>query len=212
MLAWLARKKQNILTPQPCLHTLMQTLLSANQSAYYFSYFIKAYSSASLLCSVVNYLFYDDDVSINFFNHFPYSYLFTLPFFYPAHSFVHRYSCLNIIFCTSAHSLETLYGYFWRNEVPMIAINETTILDIKRWHDHIAIPIKVDDVSGMMMAKKCAAHSEFLFCLLNLLLFIFSCFHCICGWASLLVTLPSKTMAAKQQFHSKTDDLMENAW
>ena len=34
VLAWLARKKQNILTPQPCLHTLMQTLLSANQSAH----------------------------------------------------------------------------------------------------------------------------------------------------------------------------------
>ena len=33
LLAWLAREKQNILTPQPCLHTLMQTLLSANQSA-----------------------------------------------------------------------------------------------------------------------------------------------------------------------------------
>ena len=33
VLAWLAREKQNILTPQPCLHTLMQTLLSANQSA-----------------------------------------------------------------------------------------------------------------------------------------------------------------------------------
>ena len=33
VLAWLARKKQNILTPQPRLHTLMQTLLSANQSA-----------------------------------------------------------------------------------------------------------------------------------------------------------------------------------
>ena len=32
MLTWLARKNQNILTPQPCLHTLMQTLLSANQS------------------------------------------------------------------------------------------------------------------------------------------------------------------------------------
>ena len=33
MLAWLTREKQNILTSQPCLHTLMQTLLSANQSA-----------------------------------------------------------------------------------------------------------------------------------------------------------------------------------
>ena len=31
VLAWLARKKQNILTPQPRLHTLVQTLLSANQ-------------------------------------------------------------------------------------------------------------------------------------------------------------------------------------
>ena len=34
VLAWLAREKQNILTPQPCWHTLMQTLLSANQSAH----------------------------------------------------------------------------------------------------------------------------------------------------------------------------------
>ena len=33
VLAWLAREKQNILTPQPCLHALMQTRLSANQSA-----------------------------------------------------------------------------------------------------------------------------------------------------------------------------------
>ena len=31
--AWLAREKPNNLTPQPGLHTLMQTLLSANQSA-----------------------------------------------------------------------------------------------------------------------------------------------------------------------------------
>ena len=30
--AWLARKKQNTLTSQLCLHTLMQTLLSANQN------------------------------------------------------------------------------------------------------------------------------------------------------------------------------------
>ena len=34
VLAWLAREKPNNLTPQPCLHTLMQTLLSANQSAH----------------------------------------------------------------------------------------------------------------------------------------------------------------------------------
>ena len=34
LIAWLAREKQNILTPQPCLHTLMQTRLSANQSAH----------------------------------------------------------------------------------------------------------------------------------------------------------------------------------
>ena len=33
MLAWLAHVKQNILTPKQCLHTLMQTLLSVNQSA-----------------------------------------------------------------------------------------------------------------------------------------------------------------------------------
>ena len=33
-IAWIAREKQNILTPQPCLHTLMQTRLSGNQSAH----------------------------------------------------------------------------------------------------------------------------------------------------------------------------------
>ena len=33
MLAWLAREKPNNLTPQPSLHTLMQTLPSANHSA-----------------------------------------------------------------------------------------------------------------------------------------------------------------------------------
>ena len=33
VLVWLAREKINNLTPQPCLQTLMQTLLSANQSA-----------------------------------------------------------------------------------------------------------------------------------------------------------------------------------
>ena len=33
VLEWLAREKQNILTSQPCLHTLMQTRLSANQCA-----------------------------------------------------------------------------------------------------------------------------------------------------------------------------------
>ena len=40
-LAWLARKKPTNLTPQPCLHTLTQTPLSANQSAYYLNYFVK---------------------------------------------------------------------------------------------------------------------------------------------------------------------------
>ena len=33
VLAWLPRAQQNILTLKPCLHTLMQTHLSANQSA-----------------------------------------------------------------------------------------------------------------------------------------------------------------------------------
>ena len=33
VLAWLVWENQNILTPQQCLHTLMQTLLSANESA-----------------------------------------------------------------------------------------------------------------------------------------------------------------------------------
>ena len=32
-LATLAREMQNVLTPQPWLHTLMETLLSADQSA-----------------------------------------------------------------------------------------------------------------------------------------------------------------------------------
>ena len=32
MLVWLACEKQDILTSQPCLHTLMQTRFSANQS------------------------------------------------------------------------------------------------------------------------------------------------------------------------------------
>ena len=42
---FLAREKQNILTSQPCLHTLMQTRLSANHSArtIYLSYFINIY-------------------------------------------------------------------------------------------------------------------------------------------------------------------------
>ena len=49
VIAWLAREKQNILTPQPCLHTLMQTRRSANQSEhiYYLSYFIKTNMSAN---------------------------------------------------------------------------------------------------------------------------------------------------------------------
>ena len=34
VIAWLARQKQNTLTPQPCLHTLIQTRLSVNQSAH----------------------------------------------------------------------------------------------------------------------------------------------------------------------------------
>ena len=34
LLGWSARENQNILTSQPCLHTLMQTRLSANQSEY----------------------------------------------------------------------------------------------------------------------------------------------------------------------------------
>ena len=33
VLGCLVREKQNILTPLPCLHTLMQTRLSANQNA-----------------------------------------------------------------------------------------------------------------------------------------------------------------------------------
>ena len=44
VLAWLARQKQNILTPRPCLHSLMQTRLSVNQSARTrLSYFINSY-------------------------------------------------------------------------------------------------------------------------------------------------------------------------
>ena len=43
LLGWLAWENQNILTSQPCLHTLMQTRLSANQSEcmYYVRYLIK---------------------------------------------------------------------------------------------------------------------------------------------------------------------------
>ena len=44
MLTWLAREKPNNLTPQPCLHTLMQTPLSANKSVYYLNYFVKVNS------------------------------------------------------------------------------------------------------------------------------------------------------------------------
>ena len=33
VIALLAREKQNVLTSQPCLHTFMETLLSANQTA-----------------------------------------------------------------------------------------------------------------------------------------------------------------------------------
>ena len=40
VLVWLAREKQNILTPLPRLHTLMQTLLSANQSACTILFFL----------------------------------------------------------------------------------------------------------------------------------------------------------------------------
>ena len=39
VLAWLAHEKQNILTSQPCLHTLMQ--IRQSERAYYLSYFIK---------------------------------------------------------------------------------------------------------------------------------------------------------------------------
>ena len=41
MLAWLAREKQNILTPQPCLtYSHANTPLGQSERAYYFSYFI----------------------------------------------------------------------------------------------------------------------------------------------------------------------------
>ena len=53
-LAWLARKKPNNLTPQPCLHTRMQTLLLANQSVYYLSYFVKVNSMFCTLTWPVN--------------------------------------------------------------------------------------------------------------------------------------------------------------
>ena len=54
VLAWLARKKPNNLTPQPCLHTLMQTLLSANQSMYYLSNFVKVNSMCCTSTRPVN--------------------------------------------------------------------------------------------------------------------------------------------------------------
>ena len=50
-------------------------------------------------------------------------------------------------------------------------------------NDPIAILIKFDNVRRASRAKRSArnsdAHSEFLFCLLNLLLFLFSCFAVI---------------------------------
>ena len=48
VLAWLPRAQQNILTLKPCLHTLMQTHLSANQSARTIFYKQPDWSSVSL--------------------------------------------------------------------------------------------------------------------------------------------------------------------
>ena len=62
-------------------------------------------------------------------------------------------------------------------------INTVTILRVE---EMIALPIKFDNVFHVIntkkSAKKCAACAEFLFCLLNLLLSLFSCFlhHCSC--------------------------------
>jgi len=68
--------------------------------------------------------------------------------------------------------------------------------------DQIAIPIKVDNasraVTAKKSAKKCAARSEFLFCLLNLLLFWFAPFRRLCGCAELAsrVTTQNKSWYA----------------
>ena len=62
-------------------------------------------------------------------------------------------------------------------------INTVTILRVE---EMIALPIKFDNVfhviNAKKSAKKCAACAEFLFCLLHLLLSLFSCFlhHCSC--------------------------------
>ena len=62
-------------------------------------------------------------------------------------------------------------------------INTVAILRVE---EMIALPIKFDNVfhviNAKKSAKKCAACAEFLFCLLNLLLSLFSCFlhHCSC--------------------------------
>ena len=63
-------------------------------------------------------------------------------------------------------------------------INTVTILRVE---EMIALPIKFDNVfhviNAKKSAKKCAACAEFLFCLLNLLLSLFSCLlhHCSCA-------------------------------
>ena len=55
--------------------------------------------------------------------------------------------------------------------------------------DQMAIPIKVDNasraVTAKKSAKKCAARAELLFCLLNLLLFGFVPFRRLCSCAEL---------------------------
>ena len=74
-------------------------------------------------------------------------------------------------------------GVFDKTEVSTIPgpINTVTVLRVE---EMIALPIKFDNVfhviNAKKSAKKCAACAEFLFCLLNLLLSLFSCFlhHC----------------------------------
>ena len=59
-----------------------------------------------------------------------------------------------------------------------------------------------------------AAYSAFLFCLSNLLLYLFSRFRCLrLSCSSLLVASPRKTIFILKlwRFRWKTDDLMENA-
>lgn len=130
------------------------------------------------------------------------------PFFYPLHSFVHH-------FCMSANSnkdivlkLFVVISDEMKSRWSPLMKQQSWILKIAWSHCHSN---QVWQRKWYSDGKKCAAHSKFLFWLLNLLLFIsnFCCFHRFCCWSSLLVALPSKTMAdiiKKQTISWKTRD------